>query len=438
MAKLFGTDGIRAIAGTYPLDRETVSNIAYTSAHILKDESKELVIGWDTRESSEQIAQTVIEQYVKVGYTVYIVGVFPTPGVAYISLKNKRLGIVISASHNPYEYNGIKFISSLGGKLPDSLELAIENAVLQKVQFPETNIQGAVVEYMKEAEEEYVHFLSQVYKEESLVTPFILDCANGSTSHISTVLFAKLFPFCRVFNNLPTGKNINERCGAVHPEYARDQKHADEFCITFDGDGDRIILVDEDGVIRDGDFILAILSQYYKEQGLLTQPVIVPTIMSNIGLVHFLEKQGIKTVLSPVGDKHVFEELERFGGVLGGETSGHIIMKDLLPMGDGLLVALRLLSIMKKSGRKLSELANVFQPYPQIIKNIQVNSRPDIQKVFDTLVLQQYEQEIDGRILIRYSGTEPVLRILVEGKSMIDVEHVVDKLVVMFQSYKKE
>ncbi len=441
--KLFGTDGIRAVAGQFPLTKEFVKKISLSATSVLKKyySTNKIFVGWDTRESSEWISNVIIKTFQLSGYEVYSVGIFPTSGISFLCRKHTAIGTVVSASHNPYEFNGIKFFNNYGVKLEDEIEQEIENFINNSSDIKSKDKKCSIINFYQQAEKEYIEFLTQVFKKEDEKNKekcsslsLTIDCANGSTYLIAQKVFKLIFEKTKFINITPNGKNINKNCGSMFPETIG-KKVDNSIGISFDGDGDRVIFVDEKNVVRDGDYIIGILATEYKKENKLKNAFIIPTVMSNLGLLKYLWSKGIKTVLSPVGDKNVYEYMKKYNSILGGEQSGHIILWDYLRTGDGILTALEVIRIIIKNKKRLSDMCKIFNKYPQVIKNIKIKEKLPIETFFSEKELKQLEKDVEGRIFIRYSGTEPLLRIMVEGKIKSKVEKTTELLEKKF--YKK-
>ena len=444
--KLFGTDGIRGVAGKFPLEKKFISVISDCAAYYFNKNFgiKKVVIGWDTRESSKWISELVIKSFLQNGFDVFSAGVFTTGGIAFLCRKNNAIGIVISASHNPYQYNGIKFLSPTGVKLSVEVEEEIEQLIFsnKKIKKDKTT-KSKVIDYKSSAEKIYFDFLTKRIKEVYSKLPIddlslVIDCANGATSKLVPKLFKKLFSKIRFININPNGGNINANCGSLHPEILKKELKNNEIGIVFDGDADRVIFVDEKKNIRDGDYIIGILANEYKKNKKLKNSLVVVSVMSNLGLLKFLWSKNIKVIQCPVGDKYVSEYLSKYGGNLGGEQAGHIVLYDLLHTGDGVLTAVEIIKTMLVNRKKLYQLCNIFKKYPQVIKNVETQIKPPIEKIFDKNMLSDLEKRIDGRIVLRYSGTEPLFRIMVEGKNKISIEKTANFLANQFLKYIRD
>jgi len=433
MGRLFGTDGIRGIANT-ELTCELAFNIGRAAAAVLTDGSRKrptFVIGSDTRASSDMLCASLISGLCSLGADVIKLGVVPTPAVAFLVGKYKAdAGIMVSASHNPAEFNGIKIFSGNGFKLPDMLEEKIEDLILDKNVEYDRPIGGDVgrLTYATDAVSDYVNHIASTayYSLEGL--NIAVDCANGSASVSAVQLFNKLGANATILYNEPNGTNINFNCGSTHLEalskYVVD--NGLDCGIAFDGDADRCLCVDELGNVIDGDIIMAICSLDLKSRGKLSGNTAVGTIMTNLGFIKFCEDNGIRFIATKVGDRYVLEEMMLGDYSFGGEQSGHIIFRDFATTGDGQLTAVQLLSMLKISGKKLSELSRVMTKYPQTTVNINISAEGKIAFYTDREVTQKIEEAKQllgksGRIVARPSGTEPLVRVMVEG---IDTEQI--------------
>lgn len=424
MGKYFGTDGIRGIANK-ELTPELAFRVGRAGGYVLtKDvEKPKILVGRDTRISGEMLEGALVSGLLSVGVEVMRLGVISTPGVSYLTKAlSAQAGIMISASHNPVEDNGIKFFHSDGYKLSEEQEEQIEK-IMEEDSIPRPTGAGiGVVNDYFEGGQKYLQFLKQTVNEDFSGLHIVLDCANGAASSLAPHLFADLDADISTIGCNPNGLNINDGVGSTHPEAlmaAVKEKEAD-VGLAFDGDADRLIAVDEKGQLIDGDKIMYICAKYLKEEGLLAHQTVVTTVMSNLGLYKALEKIGIKTKKTAVGDRYVMEEMRQGGYTLGGEQSGHIIFFDHVRTGDGMLTALQLVDIMKQSGKTLSELASEMEKYPQKLVNVRVTNKNEIHtNSFIAEAIEQAEKEMDGRgrILVRPSGTEPVIRVMVEAET---------------------
>ena len=443
MKKLFGTDGIRGIAGQFPLDPPTIHAVGLALAHHLGN-SPEVLIGQDTRESSDWIAATLTAGLTSAGATVESAGVITTPAVAYLARAHAfAAGIVISASHNPWQDNGIKLFGPDGYKLPDSTELAIEAEIFRHLgnkagaphlaseMWDRTTPTPPPVNDADRAE--YIRFLLAAVPSLSLDgRRLVIDCANGAASAIAPQLFAELNSHgggeVILTHASPNGRNINENCGALHPEIVAAEVvrcHA-SMGITFDGDADRALFADETGKVVNGDAVLLLAARDLSARGLLTNSTVVATTMSNMGLEAALRRSDIKMLRAPVGDKYVLEQMLSTGAALGGEQSGHIIFSGRSTTGDGLLTALLLLDIVHRSGKTLAELTADLKTFPQVIVNVHVREkRPldQIPTVAAAIAAAELALADSGRVVIRYSGTEALARVMIEAESEPLMQH---------------
>ncbi len=423
--KLFGTDGIRGVAGEAPLDARTVYATGLALGHSLKGVSNPAVlVGRDTRESSPWIAATLAAGLKAAGVRVFSAGVVPTPAVAYLTRKHKHAaGVVISASHNPWQDNGIKLFGGDGYKLPDALELAMEEEIVAHAAEAVVPEKLPVLLDNESSRDEYIAFLQSVVKDLKLDgLRLVVDCANGAAAAIAPTLFARLGGEYELLHVKPTGKNINEGCGALHPGHVAAEVVARgaQIGLTFDGDADRCMLADSKGRVVNGDAILLMAARDLKERGLLTGDVVVATTMSNMGLEAALKRSGIKMLRAPVGDRYVLEEMQKTDAALGGEQSGHILFPHLATTGDGMLTALVVLELVARSGKSLEELTSDLKVFPQVIVNVRVREkRPllEIASVAEKIAAAEKDLADSGRVVIRYSGTEKLARVVIEAES---------------------
>jgi phosphoglucosamine mutase len=438
MKRLFGTDGIRGVAGKSPLDSATVYAIGLALAHSLakKAPSPRVLLGMDTRESSEWIAATLTAGLTEGGASVESAGVITTPGVAFLTHKHGfAAGVVISASHNPWEDNGIKLFGSDGYKLPDAIEVAIEEEIFRQLADLKTPGEELTPPEVNEADRaEYVQFLLAAVPGLSLAgRRIVIDCANGAASSVAPQLFAGLGGEVVITHASPDGRNINENCGALHPEIvaAQVKQCKASVGITFDGDADRALFADENGCVVNGDAILLLAGRDLQARGLLTNSTVVATTMSNMGLEAALKRSGIQMLRAAVGDKYVLEQMIATGAALGGEQSGHIIFSGRSTTGDGLLTALLLLDIVHRSGKMLTELVTDLKVFPQVIVNVKVREkRPldGIPAVAAAIRAAEMELADTGRVVIRYSGTEALARVMIEAESEPLMRHHADTI----------
>jgi phosphoglucosamine mutase len=422
--KLFGTDGIRGIAGKYPLDKETIFAIGQALAHHLGTGSRRVVIGQDTRESSAWISDTLTAGLESEGVEVASAGVVTTPAVAFIARNfDFNAGVVISASHNPWQDNGIKIFGHNGYKLADSTELEIEKEIFSRVgKTQATQPSKPSLPGDHKLAEKYEEWLRSTAAPELSRLRVVVDCANGAASPLAPELFRMCGIKAEFTHVSPDGRNINESCGALHPEIvaAEVKKHGADIGICFDGDADRCLFSDEQGNIVNGDAVLLLIGRELAQKNLLHARTIVATTMSNMGLEAALKREGIRMLRAPVGDKYVLEEMQKTGAVLGGEQSGHIIFSNLHTTGDGLLTALKVLSAIAISGKKLSELVSGLEVFPQVIKNVRVREKKPITEIPEvTAAIAHAEDELrdQGRVVVRYSGTESLCRVMIEAAS---------------------
>lgn len=425
MGKYFGTDGIRGIANT-ELTPEFTLRLGRILGYLLKlkNEKPKVLIGRDPRISGELLESALIAGLTSSGVDVLTLGIITTPGVAYLTKSLAvEAGIMISASHNPVQDNGIKIFSHCGHKLSDEEEVEIEKLLDVPDELPRP-IAGAIghIENFQMGSQKYVNFLNGTIDQDLGSLKIVLDCANGASSTLARQLFVGLNADVITISSNPDGININENCGSTHPEslaIAVKEEGAD-LGFAFDGDCDRLIAVDELGNILDGDYIMFIIGCYLKEKGLLKQNTIVSTVMSNLGFYHALADQDLKSIKAKVGDRYVLEEMLKNDYNFGGEQSGHIIFLDYLATGDGLLSALQLAKIIVEKGKSLAELAKGMTKYPQLLKNIQVDDKEAMMTNQAILTkVQEIEAEMagKGRVLVRPSGTEPLIRVMVEAET---------------------
>ena len=427
MAKLFGTDGIRGEANQYPMDGALVFSVGQALAHILRKRNPrpQVVIGRDTRISGPMLETALAAGIMSMGGAPLLVGVLPTPGIAFMTRSARAdAGIVISASHNPYQDNGIKIFSGDGFKLSDADEQTIEALVLDKDlthRCPSAENLGRPFA-LEDAEKRYADFLKSTYPRDLSIKGMnvVLDVANGATYRVAPDVFTQMGALVQVLHNRPDGININDHCGSQHTQDLEKEVVARgaRIGLAFDGDGDRLIAVDETGRRLTGDQVLVICAKVMKDLGFLKNNLLVTTVMSNLGLRTACKKYGFHHHASQVGDRYVLEEMRRLGGVLGGEDSGHVIFLDHHTTGDGILAALQLIGAMVRTQKPLSELAAWMDLYPQSLINVKVNSKPEISTVPEILeIIARAEKDLgeQGRVLVRYSGTENLCRVMVEG-----------------------
>lgn len=426
MGKLFGTDGIRGIANK-DLTPELAYEVGRAGAYILAKEKKgKIIIGMDTRASGTMLESALTAGICSMGIDVIFLGVIPTPAVAYLTRKYEALaGVVISASHNPGEYNGIKFFDRKGLKLPDEVEENIEDIILNKKEIDIRAIGGEIgrVTIDERGQEDYINYLINTTNLDLNGVKVAMDCGHGALYKIGPETIRRLGGEVVSINTEPNGMNINDNCGSTNAEIVQKlvlEEKAD-IGISFDGDGDRIIAVDEKGIVLDGDHILAICGTYLHKQGKLKNDTIVGTIMTNMGLDMYLKEKNMKIVKTKVGDRYILEEMLKSDYVLGGEQSGHIIFLDYNTTGDGLATGLHLLKVMKSTGKTMSQLNNLMTNFPQVLVNARVKNELKYNYNENVEIMEEIKkvEEIfsgEGRVVIRPSGTEPLVRVMIEAK----------------------
>ncbi len=441
MGKLFGTDGIRGIANQTPMTVEMALAIGQATAHVLKREHKGLnriLIGKDTRLSGYMIENALTAGICSMGVDAFLTGPMPTPGIAYITRSMRCVaGIVISASHNPYQDNGIKIFASSGFKLSDALEQEIEDVLASG---PIRGIRPTAHEIgrarrIDDALGRYIEFCKGTYPAGETLEGMriVLDCANGATYHVAPTIFRELGADVIAIHDEPDGLNINDRCGSQHTHdlCAKVRDTGAKIGLAFDGDGDRLIAVDESGSEISGDHIIAICARHLNHLGLLKNGLVILTPMSNLGLRLAFRDLGIRWMDAGVGDRLVLELMQREDATLGGEQSGHVIFRNLHTTGDGIVTALQLLAVMRRSGESLSRLATIFHPAPQRLINIDVREKPPIETlsaVAESIRKAEAELGEEGRVLVRYSGTQSMCRVMVESASAEATERLADAI----------
>ena len=440
MGRLFGTDGVRGVANK-DLTCELAMKLGRAAAAVLTNKSTRhprVIIGKDTRLSSDMLENAMAAGLCSVGASVVLLGVVPTPAVAYLVEKYKAdAGIMISASHNSYEYNGIKIFSGDGFKLPDDLEERIESLILGEAPLPAAPADSdlGTVETAPNALRDYIDHVKSTVHFSLDGLEIALDCANGSSAMTAETLFTELGAKVHMLSNEPNGVNINDGCGSTHMESLVEyvKTHKVDAGIAFDGDADRCLAVDENGEPVDGDFIMAICGLDMKSRGKLNKNCIVGTIMTNLGFIKFCEANGIHFEATKVGDRYVLEEMLLENYSFGGEQSGHVIFRDFATTGDGQLTAAQLLSIMKRREAKLSSMTTVMERYPQTMKNIRVSPEGKLAFYTDPKVKQAIDAATktlagNGRVIVRPSGTEPLLRVMVEGQDLALIEKIAEDI----------
>ena len=426
--RLFGTDGVRGVAGTWPLDPPTVARLGAALVRALPVPRPRIVVGRDTRESGEWIERELARGATGEGAEVTRAGVVPTPAVAYLAgARAFDLGVVLSASHNPYGDNGIKVFSGRGEKFGEAEERAVEAVVADRTWAVAAGSEARVTE--APLVDEYLAHTARLLTDTGALAGarVAVDMANGATTTTAVTLLTRLGFDLVTLGDHPDGRNINLECGSTHPAglAAAVVAHQCRLGIAFDGDGDRAIFVDERGHVVDGDAVLLVLARAYQQAGRLSGNTVVSTVMSNIGLEIALKKHGVTMIRTGVGDKYVMEEMMRGGYVLGGEQSGHVILVEHLPTGDGLATALAVMRVMAQSGATLSSLASELITFPQTLVNVRVRDKVAVDSVPAIAhAIAKVEAALDGRgrVLVRYSGTEPLLRIMIEGEDLKSVQ----------------
>ncbi|MBP5426779.1 MAG: phosphoglucosamine mutase [Clostridiales bacterium] len=440
MSRLFGTDGVRGI-----VDKELTKDLAYrlgiAGARVLARSSRpKILIGCDTRISCGMLCDALVAGIEEEGGVAVVLGVIPTPAVAVLTrLYEADAAIMISASHNPYEFNGIKFFDRNGYKLSDDVEDKIEQEVLaMKEEFSNRSVR---IKRCDGAEGDYLNYIRGVTDVSLDGLNIVLDCANGAASNLAPRLFEGLGANVFVIHNTPNGTNINKECGSTHIESLQEEvllRNAD-IGFAFDGDADRVLAVDEKGEVLDGDKILAVIGSYMKSEGKLKNNTIVVTIMSNLGFDVMARQKGINVAKTKVGDRYVLEKMLQDGYEIGGEQSGHVILLKYNTTGDGMLTAIKFLEVLKASKEKCSKLAGIMESYPQVLKNARVkneNKRKCLEDEFIKNMCKELEDEfkMEGRVVIRPSGTEPLIRVMIEGK---DEEYINEKAIMLAAEIEK-
>lgn len=434
--KLFGTDGIRGIYGD-----NLTSNLAYklgiNTAKVLKENKDKLtlLVATDTRISKDVLKFALISGCLEMGVNIIDLGVIPTPAISYLIKKyHADGGFVVSASHNPHEYNGIKVFNENGFKLSDELEENIETLIFNNDT--ESGNEPGIYEYRGIAKSDYVKFLRSTITEDISNLKIVIDTANGSSYETAKMLFSDLNSNVTFINDNPDGININLNAGSTHLEglISKVKELNADVGIAFDGDADRCLMIDDNGEVIDGDYILAIYSNYLKENNKLHNNALVGTIMSNLGLIKYCESNNILFDATKVGDRYVLESMMNNDYILGGEQSGHVIFKDYLNTGDGELTALQMLKVMSESNKKLSELKNVMVKYPQVLKNVNVSKEGKDNYKNNEIInnfIKEEEMELngEGRIVVRPSGTENLIRVMLEGKDVQKITSICDEIV---------
>lgn len=434
--KLFGTDGVRGIANRYPMDSSMATKLGQAIAHVFRDAPglNRIVVGKDTRLSGYVLESALTSGLCSMGMDAMLVGPLPTPGIAFIAHSMRaKAGVMVSASHNPVEYNGIKFFDNEGFKLPDDLELRMEKLIfedkLDDLRSPPDELGKAF--RIDDAGGRYIQYLKNTFPTNLTLDGLriVLDCANGAGYKVAPAVFTELGATVISSAVSPDGLNINVDCGALYPERMAKlvKESGADIGIALDGDADRVIMCDENGHVIDGDGILAICALHLNSKGSLSRNTVVGTTMTNMGLEVMLRDKGISLVRTDVGDRYVMEVMRREGYNLGGETSGHVIFLHHQTSGDGTLAALRVLSIMKQKNMPLSEIRKCFEPMPQVMKNVKVRDKlpfSGIESVKKLIAFAEEKLKGRGRVLVRYSGTENIARVMVEGEDSTLIENI--------------
>ncbi|HSQ87315.1 phosphoglucosamine mutase [Romboutsia sp.] len=444
MRKYFGTDGVRGIANT-ELTCELAYKLGRAGGYVLAQgkEKVKVVVGKDTRISGDMLEAALTAGLMSVGCDVITVGVVPTPAVAYLTKKYEAdCGVVISASHNPVEYNGIKFFNKDGYKLDDEVELNIEEYIdnIEKVEHHPVGDKVGKKIHMHDAQRDYIDYLKSIINVDFKGLKVVLDCANGAAYKVAPIVFDELGASVVTINSEPDGNNINDKCGSTHPQKLQEAvlAHQADLGLAYDGDADRLIAIDENGTIVDGDHIMILSAIYLKKKNKLAQDTLVVTVMSNIGLTIAAKEHGVKLATTAVGDRYVLEEMKNSGYNLGGEQSGHMIFLDYNTTGDGVLSSLVLAQIVLEEEKKISELAAVMTQYPQVLINARIkNENKNRYMEYEDIKseIERIENLLDGcgRVLIRPSGTEPLVRVMLEGKEEGQIKELATNLANLIQ-----
>ena len=437
--ELFGTDGIRGVAGNYPLDHKTAHAVGAALGKWVSEsrQGRQVVIGMDTRESGPWLAAEVAGGLAEQGIASDFAGVTTTPGVAFLAKNGPfAAGVMISASHNPYQDNGIKLIGHSGYKLPDEQEEKLESDIFSLLRAGHAG-PAATLAVDEDLDRTYIDHLARTIPDGLSGLAIVADCANGSASFLAPELFERLGARVRRMHCSPDGHNINLNCGSLHLEGLREKviEESADVGVAFDGDADRALFVSRSGKIIDGDAVLLLTARYMKERGELAgrngHPVVVATVMSNLGLERALASNGIEMIRTPVGDKYVLEEMLRRDAALGGEQSGHVIFHQYATTGDGMLTALRVFEVMRQAGAGLDELTRELKVYPQRLVNVRVRNRKPLDELPGvTAEIRAAEASFGdaGRVLVRFSGTEPLARVMVEGPDLERVENFANRI----------
>lgn len=448
MGKLFGTDGIRGRANEFPMTTDLALKVGCAAAHIFRSRHRrpKIIIGKDTRLSGYMIEYAITAGICSMGVDALLVGPLPTPGIAFITGSMRAdAGIVISASHNPHEYNGIKIFGSDGYKLPDEMERTMEEIIesgeIESLQRPAAEDIGRA-RRIDDAQGRYIVYLKNTFPRAQTLEglKLVIDCAHGAAYRVAPTVFEELGAEVVLTGDRPNGRNINQECGALHPEHMADlvRRSGAQAGFALDGDADRVIFADEKGEILDGDQLMAICATHYLKHGMLREKTVVATIMSNLGFEVALRKQGATLERTPVGDRYVVERMRQRRFNLGGEQSGHLIFLDHSTTGDGILSALQVLAVMLTENRPLSELKKVMERYPQTLVNVPVTPGKRMDGIPELAALEQSLSArlgTEGRMVIRPSGTEPVIRVMVEGSDAALIEETAREMAACIQKH---
>jgi len=438
--KLFGTDGVRGVANVFPMTAEVALQLGRALAYVVKypPGRTRIVVGKDTRLSGYLLEYAIVAGICSMGVDALLLGPLPTPGIAFITSSMRAdAGVVISASHNPYQDNGIKFFSGNGFKLPDELESQIEHLMTtsEVEECRPTAIEVGQAFRLDDARGRYISFLKSTFPKELELDglKIVIDCAHGATYKVAPEVLGELGAELIPIGVRPNGRNINYKCGATHPQTMATlvKRHRADLGIAFDGDGDRVMMVDHQGRLVDGDHVMAICARDMLRREKLRRKTVVGTVMSNLGLEVALKGMGARLLRAPVGDRYVVEAMLKGGYNLGGEQSGHVVFLDHTTTGDGILTALRLLAVMLRENKPLADLARVMETYPQVLLNVKVKERKDLERLPKARqAIHAAEKALGerGRLLVRYSGTEPLLRIMAEGDDQQKIEAVAREL----------
>lgn len=445
--KIFGTDGVRGRANTYPMDSETALKLGRAVAAVFKNggEHHRIVVGKDTRLSGYMLETALASGICSMGADVMLVGPLPTPGIAFIARSMRAdAGVVISASHNSFDDNGIKFFDKDGFKLPDELELKIEDIVLSdlaQVERPSGKHIGRAIR-IDDADGRYIQFLKSTFPNEYTLDGLrlVVDCANGAGYRVAPAVFQELGAEVIELGTHPDGVNINDNLGSLYPQRMCElvQRVGANAGIALDGDADRVIMCDEKGAIVDGDVIMALAADDLKRRGSLAKDTLIATVMSNMALDTVMAARGIRVVRTKVGDRYVIQEMRENGYNLGGEQSGHVVFLDNNTTGDGIVGALEVLACMCRDGKPLSELAGIMEPYPQVKINVRVANKKEftsVPEISRTLESFKFELGKEGRLVVRYSGTENIARVLVEGADQGRIRSMANDIAGLIQTH---